>query len=214
MEPIHTKGEANKETTRMEAFSDGVFAIAITLLILEIHVPEVVPGTSLLHQLLYHQWASFLAFTIGFFTILICWINHHYMFTMIYRSNSNLLLINGFKLLIVTTTPFATALLSKHIQTEWGPSAIKLYAFNFALMGLAMTGIWCYAHYMGFANAVSDKVLKVTRRYYIFAAILSSLIWIVSYFSIIGSLVLFAVMFLVFVFPEKMVSFMVARVKG
>jgi uncharacterized membrane protein len=211
MESIEKSRETPKETTRMEAFSDGVFAIAITLLILEIHVPDVVPNESLLHTLVYHEWASFLALLIGFFTILICWINHHYMFTMIYQSNSKLLLINGFKLLIVTVTPFATALLSKHIQTEWGPAAIKLYAFNFALMGLAMTGIWCYAHYMGFAKAVSAKVLRVTRRYYIFAAILSSLIWIVSYFSITASLILFVVMFLFFVFPEKMVAFLLSR---
>lgn len=211
MESIEKSGETLKETTRMEAFSDGVFAIAITLLILEIHVPEVVPGETLLHTLLYHEWASFLALLIGFFTILICWINHHYMFSMIYRSNSKLLLINGFKLLIVTTTPFATALLAKHIETDWGPSAIKIYAFNFALMGLAMTGIWCYAHYMGFAKAVSANVLRVTRRYYIFAAVLSTLIWIVSYFSIVASLFLFVVMFLVFVFPEKVVAMLLKR---
>jgi len=205
--------EEVKETNRMEAFSDGVFAIAITLLILEIHVPEFTSGQTLLHALS-DEWPSFLALMIGFFTILICWINHHYMFTMIYRSNSNLLLINGFKLLIVTTTPFATALLAKHIQTDWAPSAIKIYAFNFALMGLAMTGIWCYAHYMGFAKAVTSRVLIITRRYYIFAAVLSSLIWIVSYYSIVASLCLFVVMFLVFVFPEKMVVWLLKRSAG
>ena len=214
MEEVHNTNEATKETTRMETFSDGVFAIAITLLILEIHVPDVVPGETLLHILLYHEWASFLALLIGFFTILICWINHHYMFTMIYRSNSKLLLINGFKLLIVTLTPFATALLAKHIETDWGPSAIKIYAFNFALMGLAMAGIWCYAHYMGFAKAVSTHVLRVTRWYYIFAAVLSSLIWIVSYVSIVASLFLFVVMFLFFVFPEKMVAFLIRKTKA
>src|SRR3954453_13025091 len=90
-----------KETTRIEAFSDAVFAIAITLLILEIHVPVTNDTETFLHSLL-HEWTSFLALLIGFFTILVCWINHHYMFSMIHKSNSVLLLLNGFKLLVVT----------------------------------------------------------------------------------------------------------------
>ena len=68
-----------KETARVEAFSDGVFAIAITLLVLDIHVPEVKDNEKLL-TLVLHDWAAHLAFLIGFFTILVCWINHHYMF--------------------------------------------------------------------------------------------------------------------------------------
>src|SRR3954454_9569510 len=113
-----------KETTRIEAFSDAVFAIAITLLILEIHVPVANDTETLLHSLL-NEWTSFLALLIGFFTLLVCWINHHYMFSFIHKTNSVLLLLNGFKLLVVTTTPFATALLAKNIQTNWQASAIS-----------------------------------------------------------------------------------------
>jgi len=210
MNTVESKIENAKETVRIEAFSDGVFAIAITLLILDIHVPEFKDNETLLYALS-NEWASILALLIGFFTILICWINHHYMFTMIRRSNSKLMFINGFKLLVVTITPFATALLSKHIETGWGPSAITVYAINFAFMGIAMTCVWCYSHFMGFTKGASTEVLTATTRLYIFASVLSITIAIVSYFSITAWLILFFIMFSIFVFPEKMVAWQVKR---
>src|SRR6476661_5906430 len=114
MEEADYKSKNANETARIEAFSDGVFAIAITLLILEIHVPAVKANETLMHSLL-HEWESFLALFVGFFTLLTCWINHHYMFSVIRKCNSPLMLVNGFKLLVVTITPFATALLAKNI---------------------------------------------------------------------------------------------------
>ena len=194
-----------KETSRIEAFSDAVFAIAITLLILEIHVPVANNTETLLHSLL-NEWTSFLALLIGFFTLLVCWINHHYMFTMIHKSNSVLLFVNGLKLLVVTITPFATALLAKNIETNWMAAAVSTYCFNFTLMGYAMTGIWLYAKKQGFIKADSESKLRAATRLYIFASIFSTLIWLVSYISIVGCLVLFCLMFVIFVFPERIVS--------
>ena len=200
----------SKETSRIEAFSDGVFAIAITLLILEIHVPSQQANETLLNSL-FHEWPHFLALLIGFFTLLVCWINHHYMFSMIHKSNSMLALINGFKLLVVTITPFATALLSKNIQSSWEHSAVSVYCFNFALMGSAMSGIWLYSARQGLTQTDSAKKLRAINRFYILASILSASIWLVSYISITGSLVLSAVMFFIFIFPERIVTFLVNR---
>lgn len=197
-----------KETSRIEAFSDGVFAIAITLLILDIHVPEFQENEKLMNVLA-HEWPAILALLIGFFTILICWINHHYMFSLIERGNSKLLLFNGFKLLVVTTTPFATALLSKHLQTDWEAAAINIYALNFMFMGIAMTGIWYYALRQGFIKPLSREVLSCASRLYLFSSIFPIAIWLVSFFSIIGCLVLSGFMFAIFIFPEKMVSLQV-----
>lgn len=202
-----------KGTARLEAFSDGVFAIAITLLILEIPVPTVTEGKSVLQSLV-HEWPSFLALLIGFFTLLVCWINHHYMFNLIHTGNSKLALLNGFKLLIVTITPFATALLAKNIQTSAFESSASVYAFNFTLMGVAMTGIWLYAKRSGYIKADTSDHLKAATRLYVFASLLSATIWLVSYFSIIGSSILFCAMFLIFIFPEKMVAWQVSRVRG
>jgi uncharacterized membrane protein len=201
---------AANETARIEAFSDGVFAIAITLLILEIHVPLFKEKETLFTNLL-HEWKSFLAFLIGFFTLLVCWINHHYMFRVIHKSNSMLLLLNGFKLLVVTITPFATALLAKSIQSPWQQAAISTYGFNFALMGSAMMGIWLYAKKQGFIKGISGRTVWAATRLYIFASIFSTLIWLVSYISLIGCLVLFCIMFAVFVFPERVVAWQMRR---
>src|SRR5436309_3204640 len=85
-----------KETVRIEAFSDGVFAIAITLLVLDLKVPRVhnLPGSQGLLDEMLHQWPSFLAYLLSFGTILIMWVNHHRLFTHIKRTNHPFLFLN------------------------------------------------------------------------------------------------------------------------
>jgi len=102
------------ETSRIEAFSDGVFAIAITLLILEIKVPP--PGSGELSLALARQWPSYLSFLMSFAFIGIMWINHHRLFTHIARSDDVLLILNLLLLLGVIVVPFPTAVLATH----WG----------------------------------------------------------------------------------------------
>ncbi len=204
MQSPEISNKPTRETSRIESFSDGVFAIAITLLILDLHVPEFKPDETLMENLA-REWASILALLIGFFTILICWINHHYMFQKIVRSDSGLLLLNGFKLLVVTMTPFATALLSKHIQTDWKQEAVSVYCFNFALMGIAMTSIWLYARRKGYMIHIPDQEMKATTWLYIFAGFYATMLLIVSMFSIVVCLILFAIMFLIFISPKDTV---------
>ncbi len=199
-------------TSRLEAFSDGVFAIAATLLVLEIHVPEVEGHTSLYHALLAH-WHAHVAFLIGFFTLLVCWVNHHYMFEMIRRKNDTLLLLNGFKLLIVSFTPFATALISQYMGTPEQKTAASLYAGNFFLMGLAMTSLWVYAYRKGLAEHPSDDTLKGATWFWIFASVISAAIFILSFISIEASLVLFGLMFLIYVFPKDRINRVTRLVK-
>lgn len=199
-----------KETARIEAFSDGVFAIAITLLILDIHVPEIKENETLLSSLL-KEWTSILALLIGFFTILICWINHHYMFQLIHKSNSLLLVLNGFKLLVVTLTPFATAVLSKYIGTAHQQAAVNLYCFNFLLMGCSMMQLYNYAYIKNFVGGAPANVIRTTRHLYFFAGIYSTAIWLVSFISIVACLVLFAVMFLIFLSPKQIVLWRLSR---
>lgn len=104
-----------KETGRIEAFSDGVFAIAITLLVLEIKVPHEVEAGRLARALL-EQWPSYLAFLTSFSFIGIMWINHHRIFRLIHRSDHGLLLVNGLLLLGVTFVPFPTALVADYLR--------------------------------------------------------------------------------------------------
>ncbi len=104
-----------KETGRIEAFSDGVFAIALTLLVLDIHVPQALPeGTRLIDALL-AQWPTYVAYLASFATISIMWINHHRLFTLIQRTDHWLFVFNALLLLGVTFVPFPTALLADYI---------------------------------------------------------------------------------------------------
>ena len=128
------------ETGRVEAFSDGVFAIAITLLILEIKVPtEVGEG---LGQALLHEWPSFLAFLSSFFTIGVMWMNHHRLFTLIEAADDVLIGLNLLLLLGITWIPFPTALLATHTHNR---VAALVYSTTFFVMSLIFQVFWGYA---------------------------------------------------------------------
>lgn len=131
------------ETSRVEAFSDGVFAIAITLLILEVHVPRDLDGGSLTNALL-AEWPSYAAFLISFFTIGIMWINHHRLFTLIARVDSWLLVLNMLLLLGVTIVPFPTAFVADYLGHPGERLAGVLYAANGLNIALSFWGLWMY----------------------------------------------------------------------
>jgi TMEM175 potassium channel family protein len=130
------------ETDRLETFADGVFAIAITLLILEIHIPE--EGAHL-DQALLNQWPSFLAYVLSFITIGIMWVNHHRMFTLIGRANSTFLLLNVIFLLPVAFVPFPTALIARHILDDGAGVAVVVYGVTMALIALMFDVLFLYA---------------------------------------------------------------------
>jgi len=99
------------ETSRLQAFSDGVFTIAITLLILDIRLPQNVPRGGLARALL-NLWPSYLAFVTSFWTIGVMWINHRRLIRLIKRADEGLVAINLFLLLLVSWISFPTALLA------------------------------------------------------------------------------------------------------
>jgi uncharacterized membrane protein len=131
-----------KETTRVEAFSDGVFAIAMTLLILEIKVPhppshDADTGKWWLLGALAELWPSFVAFVLSFGTILIMWVNHHGLFKHAHRVSHRLLFANGFLLLVVTFVPFPTAVLAEYLDKPAANAAAVFYCGTFVLVSLA-----------------------------------------------------------------------------
>ncbi len=123
----------------MEAFSDGVFAIAITLLILEIKVPQVgergSPGA--LWQALLHLWPSYLAYLLAFSTILIAWIGHHILVGQVRQVTQRMLIVNGFFLLTVSFLPFPTAVVAEYLRSASGSAAAAFYALINLLNSLA-----------------------------------------------------------------------------
>jgi uncharacterized membrane protein len=143
---VNQAEEAN-ETGRIEAFSDGVFAIAITLLVLEIHVPSEadIGEHGGLARALADLWSSYVAFVTSFLTILIMWINHHTIFRAIRRTDHFLIIFNGLLLLGVTFVPFPTTVLAQHLEGSEGEVAAAFYAATFVFTALCFNLIWRYA---------------------------------------------------------------------
>jgi uncharacterized membrane protein len=136
-----------KETGRVEAFSDGVFAIAITLLVLDLKVPRaetLSPGLGLWNYLL-EQWPVFMAYLVSFCTILIMWVSHHRLFNQIRRIDTAFLYINGILLLFVSVMPFPTSLLAEHIQHENAHTAAAIYSGNSVIIAIMYNFLWRYA---------------------------------------------------------------------
>lgn len=133
-----------KETARIEAFSDGVFAIAITLLILELKVPHGL-ATSDLRRALLDEWPSYGAYLVSFATIGIMWINHHRLFSLIRRVDHVLLILNGLLLLTVSVVPFPTALVADYLTRDGSRLAAAVYTGWSIVIALAFNGLWRYA---------------------------------------------------------------------
>jgi len=133
------------ETGRVEAFSDGVFAIAITLLILDVKVPaRVGPGN--LGTVLVEEWPMFLAFLTSFFTIGVMWMNHHRLFTLIHAVDDSLVALNLLLLLGITWIPFPTALLATHLRATGNDRmAALIYSATFFVMAIFFRVLWNYA---------------------------------------------------------------------
>lgn len=156
--PVYLRG-----TSRIEAFSDGVFAIAITLLILDIRVPQLRDDHSAvgLWRALRDLWPSYLSFMVSFVVIGIIWVNHHNLFKYIKQSNHVLLLLN-IVLLCVSIIPFPTTLLADYIAVPGQANvAMLVYSGTMLVMGLCYSTIWRYVKHTPalLNNAINEWVV-------------------------------------------------------
>jgi uncharacterized membrane protein len=132
------------DTSRLEAFSDAVIAIAITLLVLEIKVPH--STTFGLGSELLSLWPSYLAYAISFIVIGAIWINHHVMFKHIVRADEMLLLLNTLQLMFIAFLPFPTAVLAESLHSRADePVATAFYGCTLAVIGMLVVTMWAYA---------------------------------------------------------------------
>jgi uncharacterized membrane protein len=131
--------------SRVEAFSDGVLAIAITLLVIEIHPPGIGEGETLA-QALWAQWPSYVAYLVSFLTIGVIWLNHHRVFEHVVRVDGPLLLLNLNLLLWTGLIPFPTAVVAEHLGDggEAARTASALYCGVLPLMGLAFGALFAW----------------------------------------------------------------------
>ncbi|KAA2250977.1 DUF1211 domain-containing protein [Solihabitans fulvus] len=131
---------------RLEAFSDGVFAIAITLLILEIRLPGEPESDQALLQELVRLWPSYLSYAVSVLLIGMVWMNHHRMFHHIRQVDGFLLLLNILLLASVTFLPFPTHVLAEAVHVQRGEhTAAVFYGMVLVIGGVFYNALWCYA---------------------------------------------------------------------
>jgi len=134
-----------KETGRIESFSDGVFAVAITLLVFDLQVPHLPAGAisvTALGTALFKQWPAYLTFITSFATILIMWASQHGIFKLVSKSDTPFLFANGLLLFLVTVVPFPTSLVAQYLTTPAAALACAVYAGVFVVINVAYNLLW------------------------------------------------------------------------
>ena len=195
--------DPGRETARIEAFSDGVIAIAITLLVLEIRVPEREEGHDLSSGLP-DLWPSYVGFALSFVIIGIIWANHHEMFGFIERANRTLVLLNLLFLLCVGFLPFPTALLAEYLSHEGERTAVEVYSGWMLATALSFCLLWWYPRRAGLISPIADPraVSNMVRSFRIGPPSYVAA-FLISFVSTWASLILLALLALAYLIPPS-----------
>jgi uncharacterized membrane protein len=197
-------------TGRLEALSDGVLAIVITLLILVfVDADKEVSGTPNMSNaevmnFLFGLWAHLLGYVLSFVLIAIYWILHHHMFHYIHRADRGLLWLNLFFLMSVAFLPFPTGLLSECILHESNVIVI-LYGATHLVCGLALAGVWCYATHKGrlVAGDLDPKIITATMQTTLTGPALYLVGMASSFFNPYAAVVIYCIVPLLYIVPGK-----------
>jgi uncharacterized membrane protein len=187
-------------TSRLEAFSDGVFAIAITILIFDIKAPS---NTQHLLSALLALWPSYLAYVISFLLIGLLWANHHVMFEHIVKTDRLLMFVNTLLLMDVAFIPFISSVLAAAFRNGAGESvAIALYGGTLAIGGLCFNWIWSHAFRAALVDdhVTTVRMRRMTRRI-LFGPISYALGGVVGYFLPVLGVVVFGALILFYWLP-------------
>jgi uncharacterized membrane protein len=190
---------------RVEALTDGVFAVAMTLLVLDIKVPELeqsLASTDLPYRLL-ALWPKFLSYAISFVILGVYWVGHHLQLSFIRSADRPLLWINIFFLLWVALVPFSTALLSEYTKHRL---AIAVYGGNLIAIGLTLALHWWYA--TSRRRHVDPDVHPGLVRTAMFRVLMGPLLYllgiVISFFSPELSLALYALVPVLYILPGRL----------
>jgi uncharacterized membrane protein len=185
--------QLQKETLRIETFSDGVFCIAVTLLSIEIGV-ELHGDISNrgLQEALVHKWPICLAYVISFINVLLAWIGHHGLFRMFRQSDGTIMLINGLLLMLVALVPFPTKTLGEFLLTNALQTAVIFYTGYFVLVSLAFRLLWYAASRKKelLVQDITDKQIKQTTRNENIGLICNTIIFSVAFINPWAALIL------------------------
>jgi uncharacterized membrane protein len=192
------------ETARVEAFSDGVFAIAITLLILEIPVPHELPQGVTLWDYVLGQWTLFAAFFAGFATIGIMWINHHRIFNLIRHGDSWLNILNLLLLLGITFINYPTALVGSFLGKPEAQTAMAIYAATTVGIAIAYNLLWRHAVRAKLLGVeVDPRVIRTINRGYLLGPTLYTVAFVFAFINVYVSLAIVIGLALFFALPQR-----------
>jgi uncharacterized membrane protein len=169
---------------RIVFLSDAVFGIALTLLVLEIKVPELLPVASSvqLWERLLELWPNLFSYILSFAVIGVYWLDHHRLFRHLVYFDSSLISLNFLFLFFIAVSPFSTALLGRYtgLQTAW-----LVYAFNMIALGVTIWLIWRHAVRAGLVGAAVTPSLAayISSRMLVIAVVFAFSI-LVSFFSV------------------------------
>jgi uncharacterized membrane protein len=178
--------QLQKETLRIEAFSDGVFCIAVTLLSIEIGVElhGDVSNKELTHALL-AKWPIYLAYVISFVNVLLAWIGHHSLFKMFLRSDNGIMITNGLLLMLIALVPFPTKTLGEFLLTESFRTATIFYTGYFVLISLGFRLLWFVANRKkeNLTHDVTPTQIRLTTKNENIGLICNTIIFTLAFFS-------------------------------
>jgi uncharacterized membrane protein len=197
----HAKPGTGLSKGRVEALSDGIFAVAMTLLILDIKVPAVADAAQLPRELL-ALWPKCASYAISFLMLGIYWVGQHAQFHLIRHTDRALLWINILFLMTISFVPFSTALLSSYPEQQ---IAVVVYGANLIAIGLILYGHWSYAtrgRRLVDPELDASTVRHATRRILVGPAMFA-LALAVSFFSITAALAIFALTPLWYLIPGR-----------
>lgn len=202
------RGNAGRDTDRLEAFSDAIIAIAITLLVLDVQVPsqEAIASNGALWHALGDLWPSYLGFALSFVVIGIMWVNHHQLFLYVARTNHTFLMINLGFLLFVAFLPFPTGLLAEYIGHPGERTATIIYTGCFLLTACFFNLIWTYPRKAGLlAEDADPAAVAAITRVFRFGPPAYLVAFLVAFISPAGSLIIMAMLAVLYALPPALV---------
>jgi uncharacterized membrane protein len=182
-------------TARLEAFADGVFAIAATLLILNV---ELGGNGSVAHQLL-HSWTSYAAYAVSFLTIGIMWVNHHAVLAQFGQTDRTFLFLNVGFLLCVSFVPFPTRVLADHLRGDGGRAAAVFYGISLLVTAVFFNLVWQYGRRRLLRPDADPRIVTAITRSFTPGVLLYGTATVVGLVSAAASAALYAAIALFYV---------------
>jgi uncharacterized membrane protein len=187
-------------TGRTEAFSDGVFAVAITVLVFGLRPSG--PG-SLAHQLL-HSWPQYFAYVVSFLTIGIMWMNHHTILGHVQRVNRALLVLNLLLLMGIVAIPFPTALVADNLTGRGASAAVVTYGLVMIAISCGFAGLWIYVatHAGALGTGVPPEALRKSIPGFTGGLIAYVVATVIARFSALAALIIFGLLAVYYLFDH------------